>query len=328
MSNSEFKWGIIGTGGIAKAFANDLDYVKDHKIVAVGSRTSNSAQKFASKYPGCTGYTSYSELVADPELDGVYIATPHNFHKEHTIMALNAGKPVLCEKPFAVNEHEVRSMIDLAQNKGLTLMEAMWTRFLPHIAKVREILAKGILGEIFTLQADFGRRLTENNNPRLWEPKLAGGALLDMGIYPVSFSHLVLGAPSSIVAQATFTDKGVDAQTSAVFRYDNGTQSIISASSHTQTPCTAHVSGLKGFLEIDHLFYHPTAMRIVMNDGSKTEYPNTYKGHGLREQAIEFAHCVWAGKIESPLLSHNESISVMESMDEIRRQIGLRYPDE
>ena len=167
MSNFEFKWGIIGTGGIAKAFANDLDYVKDHKVVAVGSRTSNSAQQFASKYPGCTGYASYSELVADPSLDGVYIATPHNFHKEHTIMALNAGKPVLCEKPFAVNEHEVRSMIDLAQNKGLTLMEAMWTRFLPHIAKVREILARGILGEIFTLQADFGQRLTENNNPRL-----------------------------------------------------------------------------------------------------------------------------------------------------------------
>ena len=137
--NSKFKWGIIGTGGIAKAFANDLGFTKNHKVVAVGSRTSNSAQQFASKYPGCTGYASYSELVADPSLDGVYIATPHNFHKEHTIMALNAGKPVLCEKPFAVNEHEVRSMIDLAQKKGVTLMEAMWTRFLRHIAKVREI---------------------------------------------------------------------------------------------------------------------------------------------------------------------------------------------
>ena len=326
--NSEFKWGIIGTGGIAQAFANDLDYVKGHKVVAVGSRTSNSAQLFVSNYLGCKGYASYSELVADPILDGVYIATPHNFHKEHTIMALNAGKPVLCEKPFPVNEHEVRSMIDLAQNKGLTLMEAMWTRFLPHIAKVREILASGILGEIFTLQANFRQRLTDNNNPRLWELSLAGGALLDMGIYPVSFSHLVLEEPTNIIAQTTVTNKKVDAQASAIFAYKNGAQSIISASSHTQTPCTAHVSGFKGFLEIDQQFYCPTAMRIVLHDGSKMEYPNTYKGHGLREQAIEFAHCVRAGKIESPLLPHNESISVMESIDEIRRQVGLRYPNE
>jgi len=326
--NSEFKWGIIGTGGIAKAFANDLDYIKGHKVVAVGSRTSNSAQQFASNYPGCRGYASYSELVADPSLDGVYIATPHNFHKEHTIMALNACKPVLCEKPFAVNQHEVRSMIELAQNKGLTLMEAMWTRFLPHIAKVREILASGILGEIFTLQANFRQRLIGNNNPRLWEPSLAGGALLDMGIYPVSFSHLVLGEPTSITAQATFTNKKVDAQTSAIFAYKNGAQSIISASSHTQTPCTAHISGFKGFLEIDHLFYCPTNMRIVLGDGSEIEYPNTYKGHGLREQAIEFARCVKSGEIESPLLLHKESIAIMKSMDEIRKQIGLQYPNE
>ena len=326
--NTKFNWGIIGTGGIANSFAKDLSYLKDHRLAAVGSRTIINAQNFASKYSGCVGYASYSELVADPSLDGIYIATPHNFHKEHTIMALNACKPVLCEKPFAVNQHEVRSMIELAQNKGLTLMEAMWTRFLPHIAKVREILASGILGEIFTLQANFRQRLIGNNNPRLWEPSLAGGALLDMGIYPVSFSHLILGEPTSITAQATFTNKKVDAQTSAIFAYKNGAQSIISASSHTQTPCTAHISGFKGFLEIDQQFYCPTAMRIVLHDGSKMEYPNTYKGHGLREQAIEFAHCVRSGNIESPLLPHNESISVMESMDEIRRQVGLHYPIE
>ena len=326
--NSKFKWGIIGTGGIAKAFANDLGYLKNHTVAAVGSRTLTSAQEFASKYPGCLGYANYSKLVADPSLDGVYIATPHNFHKDHTLLALNASKPVLCEKPFAVNVREVCSMIELAQKNGLTLMEAMWTRFLPHMATVREIMANGVLGDIFTLQADFGQRLTENKNPRLWEPELAGGALLDMGIYPVSFSHLILGAPTKITARSTFTDKGVDAQTSAIFEYENGALSIISTSSHTQTSCTAHVSGSKGFLEIDYLFYCPTAMRVFLYDGSTMKYPNNYKGHGLREQAIEFARCVRSGVTESPLLPHRESVSVMKSMDEIRRQIGLRYPNE
>ncbi|MBH09078.1 MAG: hypothetical protein CMG74_01785 [Candidatus Marinimicrobia bacterium] len=328
MSNSKFRWGIIGTGGIAKTFANDLCFTKNHRVTAVGSRSSNSALEFSSKYPGCKSYGSYSELVSDPDLDGVYIATPHSLHKEHTIMALQAGKPVLCEKPFSINEREARLMISVSQEKNLTLMEAMWTRFLPHIAKVREILNSGTLGTIFTLQADFGQKLTSNKNPRLWEPKLGGGALLDMGIYPVSFAHMVLGKPSSITAQSTFTDKGVDAQTSAVFAYENGAQSIISASSHNQTACTAHISGSNGFLEIDSLFFCPTAMRIELYDGSKIEYPNTYKGHGLREQAIEFARCVQSREIESSLLPHQESIAVMKSMDQIREQIGLRYPNE
>jgi len=328
MENQDFKWGIIGTGGIAKAFANDLAYAKNHAVAAVGSRANASAQKFASQYSGCKGYGNYLQLVEDPDIDGVYVATPHNYHREHTIMALNAGKPVLCEKPFAINENEVRSMVETAKIAKLTLMEAMWTRYLPHIAKVKEILASGILGEIYTLHADFGQLLTENNNPRLWEPSLAGGALLDMGIYPVSFSHMVFGKPSSIIAQASFTKKGIDAQTSAVFKYHNGAQSIISASSHNQTPCSAHISGFNGFLELDYLFYCPTNMRVVLYDGLKKEYPNAYKGHGLREQAIEFARCVQSNEIESPLLTHNESIAVMKSMDQIRKQIGLRYPNE
>ena len=322
------RWGILGCGNIANKFAADLQMASGSTLHAVAAQDLGRAKNFAKKYTAEKAYKNYTDLVNDPDLDVVYVATTHNFHYEHTALCLDGNKAVLCEKPICVNDKEAKELVELSRKKNIFLMEAMWTRFLPHIAKVREILARGILGEIFTIHADFGRRLTENNNPRLWEPKLAGGALLDLGIYPVSFSHLVLGAPSSIVAQATFTDKGVDAQTSAVFTYENGAQSIISASSHTQTPCTAHISGFKGFLEIDQQFYCPTAMRIVLHDGSKMEYPNTYKGHGLREQAIEFAHCVRSGKIESPLLPHNESISVMESMDEIRRQVGLRYPNE
>tara|TARA_Y100000590_G_C15732379_1_gene1017494 strand:+ start:2686 stop:3675 length:990 start_codon:yes stop_codon:yes gene_type:complete len=328
MTEKMFKWGIIGTGGIARAFAKDLRYLKDHTVAAVGSRALSSAHNFSSKFPGCVAYSSYSELVEDSDLDGIYVATPHNFHAENTILALKAGKPVLCEKPFAINVNQVELMVNVATQNQLTLIEAMWTRFLPHIDKVREIIASGILGDIHTLQADHGQYLSDSVNPRIWEPELGGGALLDLGIYVVSFSHLILGVPRMITAKSTFTDKGVDSQTSAIFEYNNDAQAILNTTLKNATACTAIVSGDRGWLEIDGPFYKPASMRVVLYDGTTTEYFNDYKGHGLREQAIEFARCVRSGLIESSIMSHNESISVMRSMDEIRVQVDLRYPDE
>jgi predicted dehydrogenase len=325
---NNFKWGIIGTGGIAGKFANDLSYLNNHIVAAVGSRKLSTAQQFASKYPDCVGYPSYSELVSDPSLDGIYIATPQNFHVEHTILALDAGKPVLCEKPFAINTSEVELMVNTATQKQLTLVEAMWTRFLPHIEIVRKIINSNVLGNIHTLQADHGQRLSESNKPRLWEPTLGGGALLDLGIYVVSFAHLILGIPDKITAKSNFTDKGVDEQTSAIFEYKNGAQAILNTTLRNSTPCRAIVSGVNGWLEIDRTFYNPAAMRVVLHDGTKTEYPNNYKGLGLREQAIEFSRCVRSRLIESPLMPHSESIAVMRSMDQIRREIGLHYPNE
>jgi predicted dehydrogenase len=325
---NNFKWGIIGTGGIAGEFANDLSYLNNHTVAAVGSRKLSTAQQFASKYPDCVGYASYSELVADPNLDGIYIATPQNFHVEHTILALDAGKPVLCEKPFAINTSEVELMVKTATQNQLTLIEAMWTRFLPHIEIVRKIINSNVLGNIHTLQADHGQRLSESNKPRLWDPALGGGALLDLGIYVVSFAHLILGVPDKITAKSNFTDKGVDEQTSAIFEYKNGAQAILNTTLRNSTPCRAVISGVNGWLEIDRTFYNPAAMRVVLNDGTKTEYPNNYKGHGLREQAIEFSRCVGSKLIESPLMPHEESIGVMRSMDKIREQIGLHYPNE
>ena len=324
----KFKWGIIGTGGIAGSFANDLSYLNDHTVAAVGSRALTSAHNFSSKYPGCVGYPSYSELVADPDLDGIYIATPNNFHAKHTVLALKAGKPVLCEKPFAINVNEVELMVNVATQNQLTLVEAMWTRFLPHIEKVREIITSGVLGNIHTLQADHGQRLSDSKNPRIWEPSLGGGALLDLGIYVVSFAHLILGVPTKITAKSTFTDKGVDSQTSAIFEYNNDAQAILNTTLKNATTCRAIVSGVKGWLEIDGAFYKPTSMRVVLYDGTTTEYSNHYKGHGLREQAIEFARCVRSGLIQSSMMSHNESLAVMRSMDEIRMQVGLHYPNE
>ena len=324
----EFRWGILGTGGIAKAFARDLSFFNNHIVQAVGSRSSEKATDFALEFPGCTPYGSYEELVADPMIDAVYVATPHPQHVTNTLLALNAGKPVLCEKPFAVNAVEAKAMVASARANNVALLEAMWTRFLPHIAQVRELLASGVIGEIVNVEADHGQYLIDHENPRLTEPSLAGGALLDLGIYPVSFAHMVLGAPARITATGVLTEKGVDSQTSTIFDYENGAQAVLTTTLITGTPCRATIAGTLGRIEIDRTFYNPATMRLVMQDGITTEYPNTYKGHGLREQAAELERMVRNGEIESPLLTHKMSIEILQSLDEIRNQIGLRYPFE
>ncbi len=266
--------------------------------------------------------------MRDNNVDAIYVATPHPYHKEHTLLALNAAKPVLCEKPFAISARETQEMIDCAIKNNVALLEAMWTRYLPHIAQLREILASGVLGKIYNIQADHGQRLADRNIPRLVEPELAGGALLDLGIYPISFAHLVLGTPERITSTGVLTDRGVDAQTSAIFDYADGAQAVISTNMIAQTPCRAVVSGLLGRLEIDSVFYAPTSMRLILLDGTITHYPHTYQGHGLREQAIEMARVVRSGALESPLMPWSQTLAVMNTLDEIRRQIGLTYPCE
>ena len=324
---STFKWGILGPGGIARAFAKDLQLLDGHEVAAVGSRTLSNAQEFAKSFGG-TAYGSYEELVADPTVDAIYVATPHPSHKDNVISALNAGKPVLCEKPFAVNAHEAREMVAAAERNGVALMEAMWARFLPHYAHVREIIASGVLGQILTVQADHGQRLADRNIPRLIEPSLAGGALLDLGIYPVSFAHMILGNPTKITASAVLTNKGVDAQTSMIFDYGDGAQAILTTTMIEQTPCRAVVAGVNGWLEIDRTFYNPTSMRVVLFDGSVTQYPHTYTGHGLREQAEAFKKLVQSGKNQSEILTWKDTVDIMVTLDAVRSQIGLRYPFE
>lgn len=324
---SKFSWGILGPGGIARAFAKDLTYLEGHTVGAVGSRSLNNAQVFADEFGG-TSYGSYEELVNDSTIDAIYVATPHPAHHDNVILALNSGKPVLCEKPFAVNALEAQAMVDAASRNNVTLMEAMWARFLPHYAKVREIIASGVLGPIHSIHADHGQRLADQNIPRLVEPQLAGGALLDLGIYPISFAHMILGNPQSIKSTAVMTDKGVDAQTSMIFTYDNGAQSILTTTMIEQTPCRAVVAGLNGWLEIDRTFYNPASMRVVLNDGSITQYPSEYTGHGLREQAEIFKQLVQSGKVESEILSWQDTVDIMKTMDTVREQIGLKYPFE
>ena len=323
----DFKWGILGTGGIAKAFAKDLSYLQGHRVAAVGSRNSVSATEFASQFPGATGYGSYEELVA-ADVDAVYVATPHTFHAENSLLALNAGKPVLCEKPFTINAKEARAVIDKAHELNLPLLEAIWTRFLPHIQQVREILKSGVLGNIHTVIADHGQFLPEEIAPRLWRPELGGGALLDLGIYPITLAHLVLGAPQSFTVSATLTDEKVDNQISMIFDYPQGAQALLSATMLNRTAITGVISGSKARLEMDGFFFVPTTMRLISRDGQVQTFPNNYQGHGLREEAVEFARMVRANELESPLAPHAMSLEIMELMDAIREKIGVSYPTE
>jgi predicted dehydrogenase len=323
-----FRWGILGTGGIARDFARDLLRLSGHSVAAVGSRSLTTATLFAAEFPGCVAHGGYEDLVRDATLHAIYVATPHPFHVSNTLLALHAGKPVLCEKPFAINAAQATLMIDTARSSKLALMEAMKTRFLPHIHRVREILASGILGEVHLVQADHGQRLAPLKIPRLELPELAGGALLDLAVYPISFAHLVLGVPARITASSSFTETGVDGQSSAIFDYASGAQAVLTANMIVTTPCAATVNGSLGRIEIDRTFYSPTSMRVVLNDGTVTQYPSDYRGRGLREQASEFARVVRAGLTESPYLTHEETLQIVKSMDEVRRQIGLTYPFE
>lgn len=325
---SKFRWGILGTGGIARAFAHDLAFLEDHEVVAVGSRTIESAREFAKEFPTATAFESYESAVR-AECDAIYVATPHTFHLENSVLALNAGKPVLCEKALTVNADQARDLVDRARELKLTLQEAMWTRFLPHIKEVRAIVESGELGEIITVIADHGQLLTPNPNPRLWDPALAGGALLDVGVYPVSFAHMVLGVPHEISASATLTDRGVDLQTSAIFTYDNGAHASLTSSFAARTSNTAVITGTRARIEIDSMFFTPSTFRVITPDEKVTyQYQTPYQGIGLREQAKVFADNVRSGHLESSEITHNQSIEVMESMDAIRHLIGVKYPEE
>lgn len=323
---SNLRWGLIGTGGIARAFARDLTRTTGHTVAAVGSRSIEKAHEFSNQYGG-TPYGSYEELVAS-DIDAVYVATPHPMHAPNTILALEHGKPVLCEKPFAVNARESSSMIATARNKDLLLVEAMWSRFLPHYRKLRELIQQGELGDIISIAADHGQNLPLPKYYRLHAPELAGGALLDLGIYPISFAYYLLGKPQSVIAKAEFTPSGVDSQTSMIFRYDTGAHANLTTTLLVKTPCTATVVGTKGTIFIDGDFYTPTSMRLKKIDGTIMEFPKQYEGHGLREQALEFASLLKDGKKESELMSHADTQSIMETMDEIRSQIALYYPFE
>jgi predicted dehydrogenase len=258
--------------------------------------------------------------VADPSVDVVYVATPHPMHRDNAILALRAGKPVLVEKPFAINAVEAAEIVAVAREQGLFAMEAMWTRFLPHIAVVRDWLALRALGEIVTVTADHGQWFAEDAGSRLFAPELGGGALLDLGIYPVSFASMILGTPNRVAAVIDLAFTGVDAQTSMVFGYESGAQAVLGCTLRAKSPTRASIVGTDARIEIDGDFYAPAAVTLVPRQGEPTRIPSTHEGRGLRHQADEVARRLAAGELESPFMPLDESISIMQTMDTVRAQ--------
>jgi predicted dehydrogenase len=276
-----------------------------------------------------TARGSYEALVADPNVDIIYIATPHPQHISAAKLALNAGKHILVEKAFTLNAAEAAEIVALAQAKGLVVLEAMWTRFLPHMKRIREILKAGMIGEVRSITADHRQKLPDDPKHRLNALDLGGGALLDLGIYPISFAWDVLGKPSAIQATATFRETGADAQVATIFHYANGAIATTLSSSDSAGPNRAAVVGTKGRIEIDAVWYSPTTFRVYDNDNNLVEaFDHAVAGRGMQFQADEAERLIAAGLTAGEIMPPSQSVEIMATLDEVRRQIGLRYPGE
>lgn len=321
------RWGILATGGIAASFASDLR-TAGLDLQAVGSRSQESADAFAARFDIPRAHASYGALVEDPGIDIVYVATPHPMHHDNARLALEHGKHVLVEKAFTLNQAQAEDLQRLAAERGLIAMEAMWTRYLPHMVRIREILAAGALGEIRAVMADHTQHLPTDPAHRLNDLELGGGALLDLGIYPVSFIWDVLGEPVSIQASARLGETGADAEIATVMTHGGAVSTSLS-SSRAAGPNTATIVGTDAWLQIDRVWYSPTSFRVTATDGTVLEeYSSQVDGRGMQYQAFAAEEAVAhgdpaGGDLALPI---SESVAIMGTLDEIRRQIGVVYP--
>ncbi len=322
------RWGILGPGGIAHVFAQAVNRHTRAQLVAVGSRHRDRAERFATQHGIPTTHVGYEGLVADPQVEAVYVASPHSEHREHALLAIAAGKHVLVEKSFTRNAAEAREVVDAARAAGVFCMEAMWTRFLPHVVALRTILERGDIGEVVALIADHGQPFADwPAEHRIHSPALAGGALLDLGVYPVSFAHDLLGVPDRIQATGSLTATGVDASISIALGFGEQAQASLHTTTQAKTATTAVIAGKDGRIEVDGDFYRPTSFTVIRNDGARWDYYREVDG-GFQYQAAEVARRVAEGATESPRITLDNTIEVMRTMDEIRRQVGVVYPGE
>ena len=320
------RWGILATGGIARKFTADL-ITAGLMVAAVGSRSSQSADAFAREFEIPAAHGTYEALAEDPGVDAIYIATPHPQHVEAARLALSGGKHVLIEKPITLTQAEAEEIRDLAAKNGLIAMEAMWTRYLPMMARIREIIAAGTIGEVRAVSADHTQSISTDPAHRLNALALGGGALLDLGIYPISFAWDILGEPVSIKASARIGDTGADTEVATVMAHASGALSTTVSSSRSAGANTAHVLGSTARIDIDRTWYNQATFTVTAPDGSVIErYEETITGRGMQFQALALENAVTEGV--APLLPIDESAKIMGTLDEIRRQIGVRYPGE
>lgn len=326
---AKLRWGILATGWIADLFVQDL-LDNGMEVTAVGSRSIEKAVAFASKYGIRRSHGSYEALASDPEVDVVYIATPHPFHASAAELCIAQGKHVLVEKSFTLTGAEARHLQALSRKHDVVVLEAMWTRFLPHMVRLREALAGGMIGEIRTLVATHTQDLPDDPNHRLNALELGGGALLDLGIYPISFAFDILGQPTEVLASGRLKATGADAEVSTIFRYANSASALTVSASDAPGSNRAEINGTEGHVEIDGVWYTPTSFRIYDSQKNLLEEfkPAEMKGRGMHFQAAELERLVAAGERTSPILPLDQSVAIMETLDEIRKQIGVIYPSE
>ncbi|MER5790164.1 Gfo/Idh/MocA family oxidoreductase [Streptomyces sp. NPDC001980] len=331
MGEQSVRWGILATGGIAAAFAADLVDLPDAEIVAVASRSPEAAEGFAERFGIGRAYGDWESLARDEDIDIVYVATPHSAHRAAAGLCLTAGRNVLCEKPFTLNAREAGELVALAKEHDRFLMEAMWMYCHPLIRRLTALVADGAIGEVRTVQADFGLEGPFPPAHRLRNPLLGGGALLDLGVYPVSFTQLLLGEPDGMSARAVLSDEGVDLQTGALFSWESGALASVHCSIVGGTGTTASVTGSQGRIDIPDGFFNPDRFVLHRDGRDPQEFalaPEDGPRNTFRHEAGEAMRAVRAGEQESPLVPHDSTLAVMRTLDALREQIGVRYPGE
>ncbi len=323
-----YNWGILGLGNIAHKFASALSATGKGKLLAVGSRNVDKAESFAGKYKVERWYGSYDQLINDENIDIVYIATPHNHHYEFSKKCLEAGKNVLCEKPITINHFQFNELRELARSKNLFYMDALWTRFLPHVKRIIEYIDNDRLGDVKFVRADFGIKPSYDVNSRLFNLKLGGGSLLDIGIYPVFLSLLILGYPEEINVSAVIGETGVDESCSMSFRYPNGAIANLSSTFLVNTDTSAEIAGTRGRIQLNRMFFMPTSINIYLDGESKSQHEFAVKNNGYELEAEEVMNCLDKGLIESTDLPLDFTSDLMRLLDEIRQKAGIVYMED
>ena len=325
MQAPAIRWGILGAGGIAAKFADAVkDFTQSTVVAAASASSRERAQEFVAAHDAGDAYGNYEDLVARDDIDAVYVATTHNNHHEPAILAIEAGKNVLVEKAFAQNSQQAEAILSAAEKAGVFVMEAMWTRHLPHIYELRNLIEAGEISDVTAVISDHGQALT--HVPRMYRADLAGGSLLDLGVYPLAFAHDILGYPAAVTSVGQLTDGGVDNQVAMILDYPTA-QASLHTSMVSKSANTAQVIGTTGRVEIDGWFYTPTTLRVVRDDVTVREFDGRVE-NGFQFQAAEVARCIDAGLTESPIMTWQDTRDVMRLLDEVRAQIGLVYPNE
>ena len=324
-----FNWGIIGPGKIAHKFAQDLEQVKGATIYAIAGRNQERAQRFADVYQAPHAFDDVSQLLALPDLDVVYIATPHTQHHQYTIQCLEAGKAVLCEKPWAINSREAEDVAALAREKQVFLMEAVWTRFLPTTQKILLLIAEGTIGTVESIQADFGFRVLEPDpESRLFNPALGGGSLLDIGLYPVFLAQLLLGTPEQIHAHARLSETGVDTEMNILLDYGPGQVANLHSTFGAHTKTEAFIHGSKGSIHWHTRWHEPTHFSVLLPEQGPENYFFDYQTHGYSYEAERVQECLAQGLLECPELPLDFSLKMTKLLDDIRQKAGVQYPQD